>query len=534
MTKTIAQLNTGNNVAAAYLRVSTEEQESNSSLNLQREYAIQYAKDNNLILPDEFIFYEVKSASTLDGSIILENSIRDELKRRPVLQNILSLIDSGQIGHLIVYSIDRLSRNFEEYITLKFFSEKRNVKIHFTKPDEVYNSTNRALNRLIEVIKANIAELEANIISSRVKQGNASRVKENLWPGGKIPFGYIPKKLGKNRSTIEKSQYESELIQEIFKLYSMGYGYRKIAKIMNEKHCEINWTKSKIEDIIKNQTYTGYIYWNRRGGRRKKYKLYKSNEYIKSMFIKDACIIDDALWEKVSKLRETKVKFKTKSKLYPTSFFLNNKLYCGLCGNPMKGKNYGKKKKSVYRCPYCIENGKSKVIIDKEKIEEKFMTDIDEYIKLQSFDELYNDYQSQYNDYMLKNKQKLKAFQTKLEEIISTINRLENLIKEFEAKNPQNNSENLQLYNLLLEEKILLNKSKQSIESQINQIQLELIKPCLSKEKFNESIFKILKDIRSLTPLQISIFLDLYINKIYAFIEGDTINLKIEFNFSCL
>ncbi|MBM7616308.1 DNA invertase Pin-like site-specific DNA recombinase [Alkaliphilus hydrothermalis] len=54
----------GDNIAIAYLRVSTEKQsEKGSSIDSQRDFAKLYAEQHGLDLKDECIFVEAKPAS---------------------------------------------------------------------------------------------------------------------------------------------------------------------------------------------------------------------------------------------------------------------------------------------------------------------------------------------------------------------------------------------------------------------------------------------------------------------------------------
>ncbi|KZL93595.1 recombinase family protein [Clostridium magnum] len=166
-----------------------------------------------------------------------------------------------------------MTRDFEQFIALKYILNRNNIKIHYTLPGENIDIEDKKINRFVDNILASVAELEANVISIRVKSGSKITVKNGNWAGGRPPYGYLIQRIkipGRSRpiAKLKPSIYERSLIVNIFKFYNLGYGYRKIAQLMNDMCGNNAWTKGKIESIIKNETYTGYITWDRRGGRR--------------------------------------------------------------------------------------------------------------------------------------------------------------------------------------------------------------------------------------------------------------------------
>ncbi|MBM7616307.1 DNA invertase Pin-like site-specific DNA recombinase [Alkaliphilus hydrothermalis] len=188
--------------------------------------------------------------------------------------------------YFIVYSRDRLTRNVYEHFAIKQLFRQNKITLCYSKPGEY--STNdpdfsdekgdskpeNYIENLIEIVLASISELESSIISSRVKLGNKTCAEKSLWPGGKIPFGYMTedkKMKGRKRvnSILKPIPYDSEIVREIYELYTnCGYSYRELADKMNKKYPFKTWSKGSIESILRNEVYKGYIIWGRRGGRR--------------------------------------------------------------------------------------------------------------------------------------------------------------------------------------------------------------------------------------------------------------------------
>ncbi|MEG0774057.1 recombinase family protein [Clostridium sp.] len=398
-----AQSNTRNSdVAAIYARVSTSRQSKKGySLENQIEQADKFA-ENKYIIPDELIFIEDSSASKFYNREIDYESEDSGFINRVQLQRLIHYAKKNKFKHLLVYTRDRLSRVVEESLQIESMLKKCGVEIHYTKKGESLNSENENINRFLHLILSSVAELESSVLSTRVKEGNKSCIEKGLWAGGRIPIGYIRKAVkgnhGKVNSRLVKSEFERKVIEEVFKLYQVGLGYERIANRMNEQHGYISWTKGKVEAIIKNETYTGNVAWNRRGGRR---NPIKHEDIVKAKHNSQLEIINKINWNEVVKLRKEREE-NPDPYLHQTPFILKDKLYCEICKKKMLNKNPGKNKKPVYYCDN--ENGKHdktcyhRMPID--KVETAFFQHINKLIsnKMQEYSELYYYYEMNFNE----------------------------------------------------------------------------------------------------------------------------------------
>lgn len=514
-----------NNVAVAYIRVSTKSQEEKGfSLEIQKEKAISYAHENGLILTEDMIFEESKPASkTTNDNFDIADNIHEKLKSRPILSKIIELASERKFSHLIVYTRDRLTRNMQDFITLKTFFAKSSICVHYSRPGEFSKIEDTKINNFLELILASVAELEANTIGIRVKGGNRSCIKNSYWAGGKIPFGYSPAPApdSKKNSTLQTNTFEQRIIEEIFNLYThAGYGYRKISKIMNEQYPFITWTKSKIEAIIKNETYTGYITWDRRGGRR---NPGKHLEHDKSPFIETACIIPSQQWNDAVALRYKKYELKD-SKYYSTPFLLRSKLVCGICGSIMDCKNYGKGKKSVYRCPTSNEKGISELIAEKELLEQHFTDQLKKFFDYKNIDELWNLYKSEFD------KKKSSDFMLK-KTIIKNLDEINVIRKKLNFILSQSIEEELKTR--LFEQSVILNKKEQNYKEQLSRIDHSLNQSFESKDDFDRSIMNVLESFSTFEDYRKRLLIDILIDNIILEIKPeapDQLFLKIIIN----
>ena len=153
-----------------YARVSTEEQvEKGSSIREQVEKCGKYA---------EFL--------GLEAEVITDEGRSGRDWSREGAAKLLKLVENGELEHLIVHRIDRLSRNSSELDAIERKLRENGVKFHSVT--ESIN-TETPVGRFVFRIFAAKAEFEADIIRENTRNG-LKRKKENGQWVGRVPFGY--------------------------------------------------------------------------------------------------------------------------------------------------------------------------------------------------------------------------------------------------------------------------------------------------------------------------------------------------------
>ena len=132
--------------AVGYARVSSRSQEDNSSLESQIQAIRAFAAENNIEIKSEV--REVFSGASLFDRPLL-NQIRDEIR-------------AETYNYLIVYDIDRLSRDMVHLALLLNECERFNTKLKIVQGN--YEDT--ADGRLLFSIKGYLAEAECMKISA--------------------------------------------------------------------------------------------------------------------------------------------------------------------------------------------------------------------------------------------------------------------------------------------------------------------------------------------------------------------------------
>lgn len=525
MTTEASISDTRDNIAFAYLRVSTEDQgEKGLSIEHQNEMAIKYVEEYNkkldtndspkIVLDPKNIYTEIKPASTIFSNSI-DNDLKENLRSRPELLKIIEAAQNKKFGHLILLSRDRLTRDFQQFIALKYLLSKNGIKIHYTRPGENLEIEDKKISRFIDNILASVAELEANVISLRVKGGSRLCVKNGYWSGGRPPLGYISKgikKEGRTRklSILVPSYYERNQIQKVFEYYNFGYGYRKIAEFMNKQYESSIWTKSKVEAIIKNETYTGRIAWDRRGGRR---HPGKHDEIEYSSFNEDLCFISKENWDTVTKLRAYKTEVKD-PKYYDTPYLLKNKLVCGKCGNKLESRNYGRNKNGenicIYRCPTKSE-GKYELVLNKDEIEVLVLKELSALMSSSSnfdnnIDKMWDIYTKERQRHNTILTEELTDLDEKIKEVEMLRTNIQHMLSDIEDKD---------LGQKILHQDTLLSKLKIRYEKE-KSIKISKMKDKFIEDKseYKKILHRFLVNLQDLDTRSKRMFIDLIVSKI--------------------
>lgn len=158
--------------AIIYLRVSTEEQVDNFSLDTQEGICKKEAEKRGYEVVDIFR-EEGRSAKSILG--------------RPILISLLEYArkNKNKVHALFVYRLDRISRQTADYLAIrKKLGECGITIISSTEP-----TGDSPTEKLVETILAGFAQLDNDIRSERARNGLRARYKSGLI-SGKPPIGY--------------------------------------------------------------------------------------------------------------------------------------------------------------------------------------------------------------------------------------------------------------------------------------------------------------------------------------------------------
>ena len=332
--------------AYAYVRVSTNKQLDNTSIEQQIEAIEKYCNENNIDLVKIFVEEPASGESF---------SNRPEFKE--MFYNVFQ--KGNNIDSIIVFKQDRISRNSldSQYIFSRLKKANKNL---ISIADNI--DTNDPNSKLIYQILGIIAEVEKDLIAFRTSLGMEKTFENGYFNGGRV-FGYdlINKKL-------VVDEEEAKVVKYIFDCYSNKmWGYRKIATNLNMQGIKTkkdnHWSITAVKTILNNKIYTGYVKW------KGKYK--KGNHYP---------IISEELWERTQKLLS--LRSYTQEKLHNGSFPLSGLLKCPTCGGAMVQGNANKKYK-YYVCGRFKNSGSKACnsnLVKKEYAEQEVLSQVMNYL----------------------------------------------------------------------------------------------------------------------------------------------------------
>ncbi len=199
ITKALNQMNSS--LGIFYGRVSTKNQrDNNDSLETQKKYCLEYANKNNIKIIDN----------------ALEAASAKQMKTQKKLIKLIN--DYDNIQHLVVYSPDRLSRNFYDFIDLNKILDEQKVVIHFVKDNLISSNPNDLLQIRTKIQEA---QNENEIRGTRIKLGISKRKLNGTYHPSIAQYGnkYVYQlKNGKKYKQLEKNPNEQLVIKLINEL----------------------------------------------------------------------------------------------------------------------------------------------------------------------------------------------------------------------------------------------------------------------------------------------------------------------------
>lgn len=236
---------------AIYIRVSTHYQIDKDSLQVQRRELIAYAQ---MVLGiQDFVIFEDPGYSAKNTD-------------RPDYQKMMDRLRTGEFSHLLVWKIDRISRNLLDFANM--YQELKNLGVTFVSKNEQFDTSSAIGEAMLKIILI-FAELERNITSERVTAVMLSRAENGQWNGGRIPYGYD---FDKKEKVFSLNSIENKIYNLILDLYEQYQSVLYVTRYLNDQGFRTRsgkeWTTTAVYKILTNVFYTGdYLYNVHKGGK---------------------------------------------------------------------------------------------------------------------------------------------------------------------------------------------------------------------------------------------------------------------------
>jgi site-specific DNA recombinase len=184
---------------------------------------------------------------------------------RPALKQLMADVAVGRIDIIVVYKVDRLTRNLSDFARMVDLFDRHNVS--FVSVTQAFNTTS-SMGRLTLNVLLSFAQFEREVTGERIRDKIAASKKRGMWMGGYPPFGYDP-----DGRTLSVNEAEADTIRHIFRRYlELGSVHRLALELEAEGIKSKRWTSSggrlrggsvigrgPLRHILRNRLYIGEI-----------------------------------------------------------------------------------------------------------------------------------------------------------------------------------------------------------------------------------------------------------------------------------
>ncbi|MCD8348788.1 MAG: recombinase family protein, partial [Lachnospiraceae bacterium] len=114
---------------------------------------------------------------------------------RPDLKRLMDDIKNGLVDALVVYQLDRLSRDVRDFANIYSTLEERNVMFVSIKENI---DTTTPIGRAMMYVTVVFAQMERETIANRVSDNMLGLAKKGWWISGSVPIGYKKERVSAN------------------------------------------------------------------------------------------------------------------------------------------------------------------------------------------------------------------------------------------------------------------------------------------------------------------------------------------------
>ncbi len=322
--------------AVIYARYSSRGQ-TEQSIEGQLRICHKFAQEQDFTILDEYI----------DRAKTAQNDLR------PAFQKMLADSAKKEFDYVIVYAVDRFSRDDGDYGADKKILRLNGVKLISATETIGINAdgTENLGGILTEGILVALAKYYSRELSKKIKRGQYESIQKKTHLGGAALFGYYAK-----NKVITINEEQAKIVKLIFEMYSNGKSAFDVATHLKAKgltnaHGK-EFSPNTIMNMLKNKKYIG---------------VFKFGEYIFEDYYPP--IIDkktfELVQEKIEQNKRSPARLKAKE-----NYLLSGKLYCGYCKSLMTGETGTSHTEIVHNYYKCFgrkkgNNCKKKTVIKK-------------------------------------------------------------------------------------------------------------------------------------------------------------------------
>ena len=317
-----------------YARYSSHSQ-NETSIEGQLKVCYDYCKEKNYRVIHEYI----------------DRALTGKTDNRPEFQQMIDDASKKQFTYIIVYQLDRFSRNRYDSAIYKNKLKKHGVRVLSAKE----NISEDASGILMESVLEGMAEYYSVELRQKVQRGLRLKAEKCLYTGGLITYGY---KANPDKTYAIEPQAAS-IVQRIFEAYANGSTIQSIKDDLKSKGVKNYrgeyFSFNTISKILHNKKYIGYY----------QYMDVETPDGIPR-------IVSDELFDRVQ--QRLNINKKAPAQGRDVKYILSGKLYCGYCHSEMIG--YCGTGRHGERHYYYVCKNRRKHTCTKENVRKQYLDDI--------------------------------------------------------------------------------------------------------------------------------------------------------------
>ena len=330
--------------AVSYVRVSSDSQVDNSSLDAQLKECHLAAKRLGVTIVAEF----------------REEGVSGTLVDRPELTRSLVYCakNKGKIAYFIVKDIDRIARDTLVHSMIRSKLRELGVQVHSINQPSIGEDNPHS--RFMENIFSSVAQLEREQIVARTESGRREALLQGAWISPPT-YGYETSRTAAGIATLKPHPDRAPAVLKAFELYAEGLEQQGVCDQLNTLGFRTSrngkFTKQTMSHMLHNITYLGKI----------------RNQLLEGQIIDGVhpAIVSQDLWDRVQARLTGRSPISQKTR-HNHHFPLSNVLLCHKCGGPTSGSFSRGKLGKHYGYYHCRKNGCKAKSVPYESIEQQF------------------------------------------------------------------------------------------------------------------------------------------------------------------
>ena len=284
---------------------------------------------------------------------------------RPAFNSLLTEIEAGRVGTVIVKDMSRFGRN---YLQVGFYTEmmfpKKNVR--FIAVNNGVDSVNPADNDFTPFLNI-MNEWYAKDTSKKIKAVFKAKTRDGKRVSGAVPYGYYRKP--EDKQTLYVDEASASVVRRIFQLACDGMGATAIADTLSEDkilipsayarqnhpedcqctnyHDPYTWNATTVGYILNRREYLGHTVLGKttRDNFKTKRKRIANEDELLVFYNTHEAIIDQETYDKAQRMRKRVSPRRNSEK---PAHRLSGLLYCADCGSRLAYINSKPKDGKIY------------------------------------------------------------------------------------------------------------------------------------------------------------------------------------------